>query len=167
MSEAKSVGPRPYHHGDLTRALVDAARRLLARETDLDEAQRLEMIEAAFGVLDDARFAPVFGPGSRGEVALTGAAADLPPGVVVSGRIDRLVVTPERVLIVDYKTNRPAPERVEDADPAYVLQLAVYAAVLKDLYPDRPVEAALVWTDGPKLMPVPETLMGQALHRAR
>ena len=77
------------------------------------------------------------------------------------------MVTPERVLIVDYKTNRPAPERVEDADPAYVLQLAVYAAVLKDLYPDRPVEAALVWTDGPKLMPVPETLMGQALHRAR
>ena len=48
-----------------------------------------------------------------------------------------------------------------------MLQLAVYAAVLKDLYPDRPVEAALVWTDGPKLMPVPEALMGQALHRAR
>ena len=32
MSEAKSVGPRPYHHGDLTRALVDAARRLLESE---------------------------------------------------------------------------------------------------------------------------------------
>jgi AcrR family transcriptional regulator len=32
MSEAKTIGPRPYHHGDLTRALVDAARRLLEAE---------------------------------------------------------------------------------------------------------------------------------------
>jgi AcrR family transcriptional regulator len=32
MSEAKTVEPRPYHHGDLRRALVDAARRLLEAE---------------------------------------------------------------------------------------------------------------------------------------
>ncbi|ODT86002.1 TetR/AcrR family transcriptional regulator [Phenylobacterium sp. SCN 70-31] len=32
MSEAKSAEPRPYHHGDLRRALVDAARRLLEAE---------------------------------------------------------------------------------------------------------------------------------------
>lgn len=32
MSEAKSIEPRPYHHGDLRRALVDAARRLLEAE---------------------------------------------------------------------------------------------------------------------------------------
>ena len=32
MSEAKSAESRPYHHGDLRRALVDAARRLLESE---------------------------------------------------------------------------------------------------------------------------------------
>jgi len=80
----------------------------------------------------------------------------------VSGRIDRLVVTPGRVLVVDYKTNRPAPDRAEDADPAYILQLAVYVAVLEQLYPDRPVEAALVWTDGPRLTPVPPALLEAA-----
>ncbi len=32
MSEAKRVESRPYHHGDLRRALVDAARRLLEAE---------------------------------------------------------------------------------------------------------------------------------------
>ncbi|WP_295197654.1 double-strand break repair helicase AddA, partial [uncultured Brevundimonas sp.] len=164
-----------FRRGDLIHRLLerlpeitpadrpDAARRLLARETDLDEAQRAEMIAAAFSVLDDARFAPVFGPGSRAEVALTGSAPDLPPGVAINGRIDRLVVTPEKVLVVDYKTNRPAPDAVEAVDPAYVLQAAVYVAVLKRLYPDRPVEAALVWTDGPKLMPIPETLLAAAL----
>lgn len=164
-----------FRRGDLIHRLLerlpeitpadrpDAARRLLARETDLDEAQRAEMIAAAFSVLDDARFAPVFGPGSRAEVALTGSAPDLPPGVAINGRIDRLVVTPERVLVVDYKTNRPAPDAVKAVDPAYVLQAAVYVAVLRRLYPDRPVEAALVWTDGPKLMPIPETLLAAAL----
>ena len=164
-----------FRRGDLIHRLLerlpeiapadrpDAAPRLLARETDLDEAQRAEMIAAAFSVLDDARFAPVFGPGSRAEVALTGSAPELPPGVAINGRIDRLVVTPEKVLVVDYKTNRPAPDAVEAVDPAYVLQAAVYVAVLKRLYPDRPVEAALVWTDGPKLMPIPETLLAAAL----
>lgn len=160
-----------FRRGDLIHRLLerlpdiapadrpDAARRILSRERDLDDAQRDEMIAAAFTVLDDAQFAPVFGPGSRPEVALTGSVQDVP----ISGRIDRLVITPDRVLVIDYKTNRPAPARIEDADPAYVLQLAVYVAVLADLYPDRAVEAALVWTDGPRLMAVPKRLMDAAL----
>ncbi|NJC40801.1 ATP-dependent helicase/nuclease subunit A [Brevundimonas alba] len=168
-----------FRRGDLIHRLLErlpdiapdgraaAAERMLSRERDLTDAQRVEMTEAAFLVLNDARFAPVFGSGSRAEVALTGSAPELPQGVAVSGRMDRLVITPERVLVVDYKTNRPAPDRIEDADPAYVLQLAVYVAVLRRLYPDRPVEAALVWTDGPKLMPVPRALMDAALAAAR
>ena len=168
-----------FRRGDLIHRLLerlpdiapadrpDAARRMLARERDLSDDQRAEMIDAAFAVLDDARFAPVFGPGSRAEVALTGTSPELPSGVAISGRIDRLVVTPEQVLVVDFKSNRPAPDRIEEADPAYVLQTAVYVAVLRRLYPDRPVEAALVWTDGPKLMTVPQALMDAALANAR
>ena len=166
-----------FRRGDLIHRLLerlpeiepaarpDAAARMLARERDLDDAQRAEMVDAAFGVLNDDRFAPVFGPGSRAEVAVAGRAAELPPGLVISGRLDRLVVTPDRVLVVDYKTNRPAPATVQAADPAYIRQLAVYVAVLKALYPDRAVEAALVWTDGPQLMPVPQGLMDQSLVR--
>ena len=40
---------------------------------------------------------------------------------------------------------------------------ARYAAVLGEIFPDRPIEAALIWTDGPKLMPIPEKLIGQSL----
>ncbi|VTO10542.1 ATP-dependent helicase/nuclease subunit A [Brevundimonas vancanneytii] len=177
--EGPGAGLGRFRRGDLIHRLLerlpdlpspdrpDAARRMLARERDLTDDQRAEMIAAAFGVLDDARFAPVFGPGSRAEVALTGTAPDLPSGVSISGRIDRLVVTPQRVLVVDFKSNRPAPDWAEDADPAYILQMAIYAAVLRRLYPDRAVEAALVWTDGPKLMAVPQDLMDAALENAR
>ena len=137
-----------------------AAARMLARERDLTEAQRGEMAAAALGVLNDAQFAAVFGPGSRAEVAVAGLAPRVGP---ISGRVDRLVVEANRVLVIDFKTNRPAPARIDDADPAYIKQMAVYVAVLRTIFPDRAVEAALVWTDGPRLMPVPENLTARAL----
>lgn len=184
--EARGSAPSPlaavsglgrYRRGEIIHRLLQllpdiesaarraAAGRLLAAERDLTDDQRQEMAAAAFGVLEDDRFARVFGPGSRAEVAVAGGAAGLPQGLAISGRVDRLVVTPDAVLVVDYKTNRPSPAHIEDAEPAYLSQMAVYAAVLAQVFPDRPIEAAIVWTDGPKLMAVPEKVMAQALAR--
>ncbi|HEY3813304.1 MAG TPA: double-strand break repair helicase AddA [Caulobacteraceae bacterium] len=186
--QAKAPAPSPlaersglgrFRRGDLIHKLFEvlpdvapdkrraAAERLLGREPGLTPEQRSEMIAAAFGVLEDPRFAEVFGPGSRAEAALAGTAPDLPQGIAISGRLDRLVVGPDRVLVVDYKTNRPAPDRIEDADPAYTAQMAVYVAVLRALYPERAVEAALIWTDGPRLMPVPQDVIERALESLR
>jgi ATP-dependent helicase/nuclease subunit A len=174
---ARVSGLGRYRRGEIVHKLLqllpdvapeqraNAARRLLAAERDLTDLQRDEMADAAFGVLNDSRFAAVFGPGSRAEVALAGTSVHLPKGLAVSGRVDRLVVDEGRVLVVDYKTNRPSPDQIEDADPAYLAQMAVYVAVLREVFPGRAVEAALVWTDGPKLMPVPEKVMAQALAR--
>jgi ATP-dependent helicase/nuclease subunit A len=164
-----------FRRGDLIHRLLQilpdlppgdwasGAQALLARERDLSDAQRAEMVQAALSVLVDPRFAEVFGPGSRAEVAIAGSASRLPEGLKISGRIDRLVVLPDRVLVADFKTNRPSPARIEDADPAYLRQMAIYAAVLAEIFPNRRVEAALIWTDGPKLMPIPENLVSKAL----
>jgi ATP-dependent helicase/nuclease subunit A len=172
---AQTGGLGRYRRGELIHRLLQllpdigpaarpkAALSLLQRERDLTDEQRAEMAKAALTVLDDPRFAAVFGPGSRAEVALAGAAPDLPPGLAVSGRIDRLVVEPDRVLVVDFKTNRPSPDRIEQADHPYLVQMAVYAAVLRAIFPGRRIEAALVWTDGPKLMPIPENLLVKTL----
>ena len=141
----------------------DAAERLLAKEGDLDPAQRRDMADAALAVLRDPQFAEVFGPGSRAEAAVAGTAPGLPDGLAVSGRVDRMLVTPSRVLVVDFKTNRPAPARIEDADRAYLIQMAIYVEVLRAVFPGRAVEAALVWTDGPRLMPVPEAVIADRL----
>lgn len=176
---AEATGLGRFRRGDIVHRLLQllpdlptseraaGAAALLAREPDLTDAQRTEMAAAALSVLEDSRFAEVFGPGSRAEVAVAGTAAALPPGLRISGRIDRLVVLPDRVLVVDFKTNRPSPDRIEDADPAYLRQMALYAAVLADIFPGRRIEAAIVWTDGPKLMPAPEILLGQTLADLR
>ena len=172
---AETGGLGRFRRGDLIHRLLQllpdlpegerpqAAVALLRRERDLTHDQRAEMAAAALSVLQDSRFAEVFGPGSRAEVAIAGSAAALPQGLKISGRIDRLVVLADRVLVADFKTNRPSPARIEDADPAYLRQMAVYAAVLGEVFPGRRIEAALIWTDGPKLMPVPEKLMAQSL----
>jgi ATP-dependent helicase/nuclease subunit A len=174
---AQAGGLGRFRRGDIIHRLLQllpdfapterrtAAERLLAKEPGLSPDQRAEMATAAFAVLDDPRFAEVFAPGSRAEAAIAGTAKDLPPGLAVSGRVDRLLVTPTRVLVVDYKTNRPAPASIEEADEAYRIQMAVYVAVLREVFPGRAVEAALVWTDGPKLMPVPENVVAQTLAR--
>jgi ATP-dependent helicase/nuclease subunit A len=170
---ARTLGLGRYRRGEIIHRLLQllpdvtpdaraaAAARLLARELDLTADQRAEMAAAALAVLEDPQFAAVFGPGSRAEIALAGSAPGLPASI--SGRVDRLLVEEGRVLVADFKTNRPAPAAIEDADPAYLRQMAVYWAVLRAIFPGRRVEAALIWTDGPRLMPVPENLMIRAL----
>ena len=143
----------------------DVADRYLGRQSDLDTDQRSEMRDAVMTVLDDVRFAEAFGLQSRPEVALAGQVGVNARGepLLLSGRIDRLVVTADRVLIIDYKSNRPAPNRAEDAPVAYQRQMAGYVALLRQVYPDKAVEAALLWTDGPKLTPLSEALVNLRL----
>jgi ATP-dependent helicase/nuclease subunit A len=140
-------------------ARADAARRYLLGARELDEGEREEIIATVQQVLADGRFADLFRPGSRAEVPIVGRIARPGGTIVVSGQVDRLVVTGEAVLIADYKTNHPAPTRIAEVPPAYIRQMALYRAVLAELFPGRPIRAALVWTDTPDLMEVSTDLM--------
>ena len=127
----------------------DACRRYLARPGhELDARQREEIAAETLAVLDDPRFAHLFGPDSRAEVPVTGIVG----GRVLSGQIDRLAVTGQAVWIVDYKTNRPPPLNEADVAPVYLRQMAAYRAALTAIYPGRPIRCVLAWTDGPRLM---------------
>src|SRR5258706_16260090 len=134
----------------------DAARRYLARNADgWTEAEREALAGGVLALLEDRRFAAVFAPGSRAEVSIVGRLDRRGRApALVSGQIDRLVVTPDEVLIVDYKTNHAPPRSLAEAPRTYVRQLALYRAVLKKLYPQLPVRAALLWTEKPELMEI-------------
>ena len=147
-------------------ARMDAARRHLARAADKFPGEEIErMIEQVQAVLDDGRFAELFSAGSRAEVPIVGRITIGARTVIVSGQVDRLVVTPDAVLIADYKTNRPAPQRIEQVPKGYLSQLALYRAVLRKLYPDKAVRAALIWTDVPDLMEISAEAMDAALDQ--
>src|SRR5262249_26508934 len=140
-------------------ARAEAAHRYLLGARELNDSDRKDTVAKVQQVLADGRFAELFQPGSRAEVPIVGRIARPGGTVAVSGQVDRLVVTGEAVLIADYKTNHPAPRRIAEVPPAYVRQMALYRAVLAELFPGRPLRAALVWTDTPDLMEVSADLM--------
>ena len=130
-------------------------------------AEEREIIaEQVMRILEDSRFYELYGANSRAEVPIVGRIQIGGNTVRVSGQIDRLAVTQEAVLIGDFKTNRPAPWRIEDVPPAYVTQLALYRAVLTKLYPGKPVRAALIWTEVPDLMELSAEALDGALAQA-
>jgi ATP-dependent helicase/nuclease subunit A len=141
-----------------------AADDYLARST-LAPDEQAKLAAQVIAVLDDARFGELFGPGSRAEVPIVGRLKTAGQMLLVSGQVDRLVVTDAFVLIGDFKTNRPPPRHLADVPPQYVRQLALYRAVLAKLYPDRPIRAALIWTEVPDLMELSAATLDDALAR--
>jgi ATP-dependent helicase/nuclease subunit A len=116
-------------------------------------------------ILDTPRFAPIFAPGSRAEVSIMGTLDIRGRPRAISGKIDRLAISEREVLLVDYKTDRQPPTHAADVPEAYLLQLALYRALLQPLYPGRPVAAALLFTEAPRLIPLPAEAMDTALAR--
>jgi ATP-dependent helicase/nuclease subunit A len=126
-----------------------AARRFLANpQFALQGAEQDAMVAEALTLLRHPDYAPLFGPGSRAEVPLAGQV----DGQLISGQIDRLLVGDDAVWIVDFKSNRPPPSALDQVPAAYRAQLAAYAAVLRQIYPDRPVRCFLLWTFTLQLM---------------
>jgi len=116
-------------------------------------------------LIETPSFAPLFADGSRAEVSIAGRVPRRGrPPALVSGQIDRLVVTPDEVLIVDYKTNHAPPQTAADAPSDYVRQLALYRDVLQRLYPGRVVRCALLWTETAQMMEIPASALDAELQ---
>jgi ATP-dependent helicase/nuclease subunit A len=166
---------RRFLRGNLTHALLQhlpslpsetwesSAHRFLARyAAELSEEARRSIAEETLSILRDPTCAPLFGPQSRAEVSIV---AEIPrrdgrgPPLRLIGQIDRLSIAEDAIWIVDYKTNRPPPSTHAQVAKSYLLQLAAYRLGVSQIYPDRPVKAALLWTDGPRLMDIPDTLL--------
>jgi len=138
----------------------ETCRRFLARPVhELDAPAQEEIARETLRVLEDPVFAPLFGPGSRAEVRVAGEVPGEHGTMVLSGQVDRLVITAAEVLVLDYKTNRPPPATEGEVAEIYLRQMAAYRAVLRRIYADRPVTCALLWTDGPRLMPLSSRLL--------
>jgi ATP-dependent helicase/nuclease subunit A len=175
LSPTQLADDSRFLRGNLTHALLEhlpvvprggwaaAAAAFLDRHgTQLSTAARREIAAETLAVLQDPALAPLFGPGSRAEVPI---AAEFPhpdgggPALRLTGKIDRLVQASGSVLILDYKTNRPPPADAQSVAEAYLFQLAAYRLGVARIFPKSRVEAAILWTDGPRFMPMPGELL--------
>lgn len=111
-------------------------------------AQRRERIVAdALALLARPDFAALFAAGSLAETPVAGAIT-LRDGSrrMVSGQIDRLAVGPAEVLIADFKTAATSPRSAESIPAATLAQLAVYRALLAQIYPGRRIRTLVIYT---------------------
>jgi ATP-dependent helicase/nuclease subunit A len=168
LSPTQLADDSRFLRGNLTHALLEhlpqvpqlawarAADAFLARHgTRLSAANRIDIARETLAILEHPVLGALFGPNSRAEVPIV---AELPPpdgkgpALRLTGKIDRLVVKGESILILDYKTNRPSPVDEQSVPEAYLYQLAAYRLGIAQIFPGKTVEAAILWTDGLRYM---------------
>lgn len=159
-----------YHRGRLIHKLLEllpginvgerkfAAKKYLSQGAhDLTDAEIDKITHEVMTVLENERFAALFSTGSRAEVPIVGQVGNY----TVSGYVDRLVVTEDEILVVDYKSNRPPPASTDKMPKIYVRQMAAYKAILSEIYPDHNIRSFLLWTDICSLMEIPTELLNK------
>jgi len=174
--ETPAAVPRPaqdplglrFRRGRLVHALLQSlpehpeagwqelSRRFLARRAPgLSAAEQEATLQEVLDLLRQGWMSEALGAGSLAEAPLAGEVN----GRLIAGQVDRLKIEADRVLVLDYKTNRPPPEQVADVAPLYLRQMAAYRALLRAAFPGRVVECALVWTYGARFMALPDALL--------
>ena len=135
-----------------------AIHLLLQELPDLDEASRPayaarkgrrlglsdEDVAGLLALMDQPELKPLFAPGggAQSEVSFR---ARLSGGEALLGQVDRLLVTPAAITVLDYKSDVRPPDALGATHP-YVRQMALYAQALAAAHPGRTVHTGLLWT---------------------
>lgn len=119
-----------------------------APELNIEEAEKI--CKEVLSLLDNPSFGSVFGPSSKAEVPLMGEDS----GKIISGQIDRLVIEPDRVIIVDFKTNRYPAKTINDVPKTYITQLRAYRTLLQKIYPEKEIKTYILWTNNANMMEI-------------
>ncbi|MGQ0590268.1 MAG: double-strand break repair helicase AddA [Sphingosinicella sp.] len=133
------------------------AAQWLERSAGVDDAAfRHSLVADACRIVDHPDFADLFSADALAEAPI---AAVIGEGIVVAGTADPRLVADDRILGADLKTRRSVPATPAEVPPGHLRQMAAYRAALRVIFPDRPVEAALLYTSGPLLHPLPQALL--------
>ncbi len=115
---------------------------------NLSQKQQTQILKEIFTILEDSQFSPIFSPKALAEVPISGIINKN----VISGRIDRLLITDNDIFIIDFKTNRKPALNPQDVPDIYIKQLRIYQQLLKQVWPHKKIHTALLWTDNCQLM---------------
>ena len=140
-------------------------KSLMMREhPDVSDLQVNECFEESTRILDNRQLSFLFDKRSLAEVAIT---AEVPriSEKPVFGYIDRLFVSDEEVLAVDFKSNRIVPQHLNSIPEGIIRQMGAYQASLEKIYPKRLVSTAILWTSTAELMRIPREMAQASLER--
>jgi len=126
-------------------------------------SEQAALVDTVTALLDHPDLQGVFEAHAQAEASIMGTLTLDGRDYAVSGRIDRLAVLDDRVVILDYKTNRVAPETAADIPFSHKAQLAIYREILAPLYPGKPVDCVLVYTENAAIYRLSDAALAFAL----
>jgi len=118
----------------------DVAQPILQQNSEVSDADKQALLKRIGDIIAMPELAPLFGEQALAEVPINGKVNNFG----VSGQIDRLYVGEDRIILADFKTGlRP------DGPPpnSYLEQMALYDALLVQIYPDKLIDCWLIWTE--------------------
>jgi len=121
-----------------------------------------DILSEASRLLTNPNLAHLFAEPSLSEVDII---ADMPgrSGEKIYGSIDLLVFRPDMIWCVDFKSNAVVPDKPELVPSGILRQLGAYASALRQIYPERTIQPAILWTKNATLMPVSHDIVSKAL----
>ncbi len=118
----------------------EIARPILKRASELTSETKSHLVERLIKIIGMPQLAPIFDATALAEVPINGMVNN----VAVAGQIDRLYVGDDHIILADFKTGK----RPKGTPPkVYVEQMALYDALLAQIYSDRPILCWLIWID--------------------
>ncbi len=143
---------------------AEAAKRYAERAARFWPAsERQVLIDSVLKLLQDQRLHAVFAVHAQAEISIMGTLTLEGREYAVSGRIDRLAVLSDSVVILDYKTNRVPPASEETIPFSHKAQLAIYREILKPLYPAMRIDCMLIYTENATIHTLSEQALASAL----
>ena len=137
----------PQNMGDMEKSIDVFLQKNAA---DFSAVQQNKIKSEVVSLLKNPQFAEFFGPKAKSEVAISGEV----DGKIVSAQLDKLLILPDKIIIVDFKTNRPPAQNLMFTPKVYIDQLTTYAKLLKKIYPNHVIETYILWTNEARLMQV-------------
>ncbi|MDH5721782.1 MAG: double-strand break repair helicase AddA [Alphaproteobacteria bacterium] len=163
MSPLQAKKEFRFKRGNITHKLLEflpelpvAKRREAAHlftqkyASDLPEDIQTDIVKEVMNILEHPEYQAFFSENSLAEISTTGFTSDKKN--IMNAQIDRLVIKDNTIWILDYKSNRPSPKKPENIPEIYRKQIESYKDIIREIYPDHDIKAALLWTDGPHLM---------------
>ena len=124
------------------RKLDTAARILAAGEDPVDKTKVKPLFDEALGVIN--AYPDLFDGDALSEVDV---AALLPtPCQRVSGTIDRLIIEPGLVTVIDFKSNPVVPAKAEDVPEGILRQMGAYLEAIETIFPGDDIRLKIIWT---------------------
>ncbi|MEL6684686.1 MAG: double-strand break repair helicase AddA, partial [Pseudomonadota bacterium] len=119
------------------------------------------LVEEVVALINQPDLAWLWDADALTEVVVT---ADIPGLGRIHGAIDRLIIGPDTITAIDYKSNRLVPERPADTPIGLQRQLAAYDHALRQIYPDHAIKTAILWTHNGHLTVLPQQHLHEALN---